>query len=102
TLDDLGLRLGGQRLPIFGHDQTRAKKFAENRVMGRLRGLGVPASGTGRGGEIRSEEHTSELQSLTNLVCRLLLQKKKNKNTQYWRMSECVTVRQTAERSPSS
>src|SRR5437016_9370400 len=27
----------------------------------------------------RSEEHTSELQSLTNLVCRLLLEKKKNK-----------------------
>src|SRR5438093_3403438 len=34
----------------------------------------------------RSEEHTSELQSLTNLVCRLLLEKKKKKNeirTQY-------------------
>src|SRR5262249_62111882 len=30
----------------------------------------------------RSEEHTSELQSLTNLVCRLLLEKKKN--------SECL------------
>src|SRR5258706_10833895 len=28
--------------------------------------------------EDRSEEHTSELQSLTNLVCRLLLEKKKN------------------------
>src|SRR5262249_58428522 len=28
---------------------------------------------------IRSEEHTSELQSLTNLVCRLLLEKKKTK-----------------------
>src|SRR5438093_9347439 len=27
--------------------------------------------------EERSEEHTSELQSLTNLVCRLLLEKKK-------------------------
>src|SRR5437016_11154093 len=27
----------------------------------------------------RSEEHTSELQSLTNLVCRLLLEKKKQK-----------------------
>src|SRR5262249_60436854 len=27
-------------------------------------------------GEIRSEEHTSELQSLTNLVCRLLLEQK--------------------------
>src|SRR5258706_1673004 len=26
----------------------------------------------------RSEEHTSELQSLTNLVCRLLLEKKKH------------------------
>src|SRR5437016_7278258 len=25
--------------------------------------------------EVRSEEHTSELQSLTNLVCRLLLEK---------------------------
>src|SRR5437016_10803370 len=28
---------------------------------------------------VRSEEHTSELQSLTNLVCRLLLEKKKTK-----------------------
>src|SRR5574341_636019 len=33
------------------------------------------------GGAWRSEEHTSELQSPTNLVCRLLLEKKKN-NTQ--------------------
>src|SRR2546430_10245378 len=29
------------------------------------------------GGPIRSEEHTSELQSQSNLVCRLLLEKKK-------------------------
>src|SRR3712207_7397701 len=29
----------------------------------------------------RSEEHTSELQSRQYLVCRLLLEKKKNKNT---------------------
>src|SRR2546425_7761588 len=29
----------------------------------------------------RSEEHTSELQSLAYLVCRLLLEKKKNNNT---------------------
>src|SRR5436309_6134590 len=28
--------------------------------------------------ELRSEEHTSELQSRENLVCRLLLEKKKN------------------------
>src|SRR5690242_20945639 len=31
-------------------------------------------------GEDRSEEHTSELQSHVNLVCRLLLEKKKKKN----------------------
>src|SRR2546427_7579923 len=33
---------------------------------------GVPA-------RVRSEEHTSELQSQSNLVCRLLLEKKKTK-----------------------
>src|SRR2546428_922277 len=31
------------------------------------------------GGQSRSEEHTSELQSACNLVCRLLLEKKKNR-----------------------
>src|SRR5205085_11444686 len=33
-------------------------------------------------GHFRSEEHTSELQSQSNLVCRLLLEKKKKKNKQ--------------------
>src|ERR1039458_10442721 len=42
-------------------------------VVGYLRFLAVP----GARGE-RSEEHTSELQSLRHLVCRLLLEKKKN------------------------
>src|SRR5262249_60643935 len=37
-------------------------------------GLGQVELGCQR---LRSEEHTSELQSLTNLVCRLLLEKKK-------------------------
>src|SRR5687767_15243417 len=32
-----------------------------------------------RDGEMRSEEHTSELQSLAYLVCRLLLEKKKRR-----------------------
>src|ERR1035441_5545377 len=32
----------------------------------------------------RSEEHTSELQSLRHLVCRLLLEKKKNKRLRVW------------------
>src|SRR5687767_15750536 len=41
------------------------------------------ATSSGSGGGARSEEHTSELQSLAYLVCRLLLEKKKrqNKNT---------------------
>src|SRR2546427_5720170 len=33
-------------------------------------------------GSRRSEEHTSELQSQSNLVCRLLLEKKKKKKTE--------------------
>src|SRR2546425_9736486 len=32
-------------------------------------------------GDVRSEEHTSELQSLAYLVCRLLLEKKKNQQS---------------------
>src|SRR3989441_5732745 len=36
---------------------------------------------TGLGALVRSEEHTSELQSLAYLVCRLLLEKKKKKQT---------------------
>src|SRR5688572_31430394 len=38
-----------------------------------------PAHSTVRGRPARSEEHTSELQSQSNLVCRLLLEKKKKK-----------------------
>src|ERR1035438_3749893 len=37
-----------------------------------------PAEPSGRPHCFRSEEHTSELQSLRHLVCRLLLEKKKN------------------------
>src|SRR2546430_8425536 len=36
-----------------------------------------PRSRGRRGADLRSEEHTSELQSQSNLVCRLLLEKKK-------------------------
>src|SRR2546425_5716811 len=60
----------------------------------------------------RSEEHTSELQSLAYLVCRLLLEKKKNHtNSQHMRAehrrprSVYISVRQTSsslERSLSS
>src|SRR5688572_31687325 len=36
----------------------------------------------------RSEEHTSELQSQSNLVCRLLLEKKKNEYGYDWNSSK--------------
>src|SRR3989442_15869263 len=39
----------------------------------------APASREGSGYRLRSEEHTSELQSRPHLVCRLLLEKKKKK-----------------------
>src|SRR2546427_7466745 len=44
----------------------------------------APAALQAHGGlsAMRSEEHTSELQSQSNLVCRLLLEKKKKKNKQ--------------------
>src|SRR5688572_31270175 len=40
----------------------------------------VPIDEPGVWSVVRSEEHTSELQSQSNLVCRLLLEKKKNKD----------------------
>src|SRR5262249_61702362 len=54
------------RDPVRRHvRQRRAERGEQPRAVG----LAV--------GVARSEEHTSELQSLTNLVCRLLLEKKK-------------------------
>src|SRR2546427_7343472 len=47
----------------------------------------APARGLARRGvgeSRRSEEHTSELQSQSNLVCRLLLEKKKKKAPECW------------------
>src|SRR2546427_225138 len=41
--------------------------------------VGKEPAEPGAAGEDRSEEHTSELQSQSNLVCRLLLEKKKKK-----------------------
>src|SRR2546430_6644500 len=41
---------------------------------------------------VRSEEHTSELQSQSNLVCRLLLEKKKKKKTQTYHMNKYIIL----------
>src|SRR5262249_59431060 len=45
----------------------------------------------------RSEEHTSELQSLTNLVCRLLLEKKKKERKAKHTSDAHTTNRQLAD-----
>src|SRR2546430_13169623 len=47
-----------------------------------IHGLSSQVGSGDVGGEPRSEEHTSELQSQSNLVCRLLLEKKKKKAMQ--------------------
>src|SRR2546427_5498209 len=46
-----------------------------------------------RTGRARSEEHTSELQSQSNLVCRLLLEKKKKKNKKIIQQKRSTTSR---------
>src|SRR5436309_8909246 len=55
----------------------------------------------------RSEEHTSELQSRENLVCRLLLEKKNNPHTRAQRgeprsAHACVATHQCAPRLPDT
>src|SRR5258706_7359940 len=55
------------------HDALPISFASPNTVQVRFAPTALPATGVAR-----SEEHTSELQSLTNLVCRLLLEKKKD------------------------
>src|SRR5438093_9801163 len=60
--------------------RSGAQLRRQGRPAGEQTSAGGPALGrvdrAGALSRIRSEEHTSELQSLTNLVCRLLLEKK--------------------------
>src|SRR5256885_9974317 len=52
-------------------------RFISNRSSGRM-GFALAEAARARGAD-RSEEHTSELQSPCNLVCRLLLEQKKTR-----------------------
>src|SRR3989475_7175620 len=60
-------------LPIYQPARTDLLPGGPARVQGPDRGREVLPF------RLRSEEHTSELQSQSNLVCRLLLEKKKKK-----------------------
>src|SRR2546430_3959158 len=55
----------------------------------------APETGNFRGEIGRSEEHTSELQSQSNLVCRLLLEKKKIVMSQLYPRDQCLTASNT-------
>src|SRR2546425_3411250 len=68
-----GIGLGGEYMVI----PLMAAELFGVRVLGRAMGVVLTGDGVAR-----SEEHTSELQSLAYLVCRLLLEKKKKKQTQ--------------------
>src|SRR3989441_3821157 len=68
-------------LPIF---HLPAPLAPEDVVQREQRRVGSAPEHSARG-VVRSEEHTSELQSLAYLVCRLLLEKKKNTMTPYGR-----------------
>src|SRR5205814_6161559 len=64
--------------------------------------LRAPALGAAQSEErIRSEEHTSELQSIRHLVCRLLLEKKKKnmKTTYKWMQDVSINTRSARRRS---
>src|SRR2546425_3277112 len=65
--DDSVAQLGGVHLACEGASNILTKVLEWGRLMAYLEHLG------------RSEEHTSELQSLAYLVCRLLLEKKKHR-----------------------
>src|SRR5947207_9078298 len=73
-----GRRPGFRQLARERHRDAASVRCGEQLLWARL-ALGLPDAGREREAELveRSEEHTSELQSHSDLVCRLLLEKKK-------------------------
>src|SRR2546426_8567797 len=72
-------RLGGHHLQILGREPLPTRLFGEIQVSDVDQSFWLDADPLSPI-QIRSEEHTSELQSPCNLVCRLLLEKKKKKH----------------------
>src|SRR2546430_3922724 len=81
-----GRKHGHSQTPSAGREQSRGTDHSDLGMSSwtdRMPPLGKKRTGFGphpeseHPGQMRSEEHTSELQSQSNLVCRLLLEKKK-------------------------
>src|SRR5690349_23914751 len=79
---------------------TLFRSLAHRRDLHRLRGGGADRHEEARGVLLRSEEHTSELQSRRELVCRLLLEKKKRRRCVECRPASTSAVRRRATRVP--
>src|SRR2546427_11768258 len=66
-------------LPILGRSWRDCRTIATRRATAAARGRHLAGHDLALPNARRSEEHTSELQSQSNLVCRLLLEKKKTR-----------------------
>src|SRR5436190_11427610 len=72
---------------LFRSGESRVQEADGRRAARRAASRAGRAGGDRRQprlGLLRSEEHTSELQSHSDLVCRLLLEKKKNRQWDRW------------------
>src|SRR5690625_6307208 len=73
------------RSPTFAPRTSASRKPLSDQAMGDICASVCSTGGITKVGiMIRSEEHTSELQSRGHLVCRLLLEKKKKKTMLRW------------------
>src|SRR2546430_7232935 len=63
---------------LFRSTRTSWRKYCEKALRWSAASTNHARTVLGSTSNTRSEEHTSELQSQSNLVCRLLLEKKKN------------------------
>src|SRR5437016_10502331 len=69
----LGRKVVAMKADVTSSADIKAMVDRTREALGKI---DVLVNNAGAGSTPRSEEHTSELQSLTNLVCRLLLEKK--------------------------
>src|SRR5688572_31093774 len=84
-------RSPGKERQVLSHCQVFIERELLGHIADRLLDLmALAADVETRDPSRRSEEHTSELQSQSNLVCRLLLEKKKQLDDSIWKI--CVIL----------